>query len=41
MSSNGVYVKKRIGNTEVIFKENEIRYGQRTYVITEGNIETE
>ena len=27
MSSNGVYVKKWIGNTEVIFKENEIRYG--------------
>ena len=26
MSSNSVYVKKRIGNTEVIFKENEIRY---------------
>ena len=41
MSSDSTYIKKRIGNTEVLFKANEIRYGQKTYAITHDSVEIE
>ena len=41
MSSNSTYIKKRIGNTEVLFKANKIRYGQKMYEIMHDSVETE
>ena len=40
VSSNGAYVKKRGDNGEIMFTEDNERYGQKTYHITEERVET-
>ena len=41
MSSNRRYIKKQIGNDEVVFKANETRYRQLTYELTQESVEKE